>query len=153
MGIEDTKEQQEELKKIIVEIGCGATPFPLFGKRKLKENETYIGIEPDLQTSESARKSLNSFKDITGVENFHVFEKLGEETGLPGNYADEIIVINVAGYRQTALRFDAIAKEAERILKAGGKVRIVETNTPYENPEAIISFFKNAGFKFDKKIN
>lgn len=147
--MERIKEQvmEKEDKKVIVEIGCGLTPFPLSGKRKLKGNETYIGIEPNEKSAQNAKSALNDFKEITGAEKFEIFERLGEKTGLPENYADEIIIINVVGYRETILKFDATAKEAKRVLKKEGLVYIVETNTPYGNPLEIINIFQNNDFK------
>lgn len=149
MGIESVKETEElekEGEKVIVEIGCGKTPFPLFGKRKLKENETYIGIEPDVESAENAKNVLNDHREITGAEKFEIFKRLGEETGLLKNSVDEIVITNVAGYRGIALKFNGIAKEAKRILKDGGLVYIVETNTPYNKPEDLVKLFENNGF-------
>lgn len=155
MGIENVKETEgleKEDKKVIVEIGCGEAPFPLSGKRKLKENETYIGIEPDLRNVKNTRMVLKDLKKFGQVNEFKIYKRIGEKTELPENYADEIVLMNVAGFRNLVLKFDAFAKEAARILKKQGKTYIVETNTPYENPNEIIKFFENGGFKLIEYI-
>jgi len=149
MGIESVNEKEgdeKEPEKIIVEIGCGESPFPLVGKRKLKKNETYIGIDIDSKNVKNTRIILEECKKLTYVNKFKVFEGMGEKTELPENYVDEIILTNVAGYRDTALKFGGIAKETKRILKIGGLVYIIETNTPYEKPKELIKFFENNGF-------
>ena len=99
--------------KVIVEIGCG----PTGGLLKFMEGKLRIGVEP------LANRFLGmGFKNIAQTEILFL-NAFGEEIPLVDGFADIVCLIHSLGHAQDP---ELILNEADRILKIGGEIYILE---------------------------
>ncbi len=92
----------ECLRGPIVDFGCGSGY--LLHRIRAKDAQA-IGID---------------LLPTRAYEDIQYLKRDMRDTGLPGNYASLVISNNIADYFDTPAEFDAIFREADRILQPGG---------------------------------
>lgn len=144
--------EEEVNKKIIIDIGMGSNPFPVGRKkRKIKKDEIYIGIDPsenDIKNSLIVR----DYPEEIGEGKGFILRAEGENLSFKKESVSEITIINLVGFRNYIDILDKIVNESKSVLKPDGKIYIVETNTPYEEPNEIINIFEKAGLKLKEYV-
>ncbi|MCX6811805.1 MAG: methyltransferase domain-containing protein [Candidatus Berkelbacteria bacterium] len=142
-------------KKIIIEIGTGAKPFPIVGKRKIKADEHYIGIEENKRETKAARDTLVIWEMLRGKKSsgkMDVLTTRAQNLPFQDNSVDEVVLSNLFcllhhfkaehAHRDQ----DLILAEINRVLKDGGKLTIIENSTPTPAKEGL-SEIEDAGFR------
>ncbi len=144
--------EKERSKRVILEIGPGPLPFYIDGERKIDKDEIYFGIEPN-------RKSAQWASEMVSAEDGEatILRARGQELPIKNDYIDEVIIKNVFGEPEEKITITRLmenfAKELQRVVKNGGKIIIVETNTPFYTPtKDIAQVFARYGFKVNKEL-
>ena len=103
------------------EFGCGSALFTIALAKKLKKGKVYA---LDIQEEKlSALKGKVALEKITNVTTIHADLEKEKGSTLPDNYLDVVLIPNVLF--QAEDRY-AMIKEANRILKPGGQLVIVD---------------------------
>ena len=111
-GLADRRrELVSDLRGTVVEIGCGTgAMFPYY------EGANVIGIEPDPAFAAKGR-------DAARGKSIEVIEGSGEAMPLPDGAADAAVLALVLC---SVPDEDAVCREVARVVKPGGKVRLIE---------------------------
>lgn len=149
------KEKITTPKRVIIEVGSGSTPFPVFHKaRKVEADELYVGIDLDVDAALTAKQFERYGTIKSGVISF--IAGRGEHLPVKNNTAEEVLLIDVIGNPRVAGRvadkkrlgkfLDPVGREVFRVLKSGGSLKIIESYSPYTVPSQIIDLAQGIGF-------
>ena len=127
--LEFFKSELDQQGKIVVEIGCG----PTGGILKFMKAQLLIGIEP--LSNQFLQKG---FENIVNPKILFL-NSFGEDIPLVNGFADMVCCIHSLGHVQKP---KIVLKEADRILKEGGKLLLLEilrepTQITEEHPIAL----------------
>ncbi|MBI2007535.1 MAG: hypothetical protein HYS83_02455 [Candidatus Blackburnbacteria bacterium] len=155
------KGQEENSKRIIVEIGPGNSPFPVgLNRRQINKSEIYIGIEPHNPHIKDTARWLKK-RDIVGEGEAYMIKAVGGRLPFKGQSANEIVISNLIGHPALSEQgrgfllsetLKKIIEEIGRVLKKGGKATIVETYTPYPATDKLTEVFKENGLRITKHL-
>ncbi|HYE59586.1 MAG TPA: methyltransferase domain-containing protein [Candidatus Kapabacteria bacterium] len=125
----------EQPRKVIVEIGTGGIPYFIKGERKRSPDEMYIATDKDDTAIE-----MNKAYQVGYGTDFESVKAEAEHLPYKDTSVDELIYTNVfslIGYQNIDTQYQtkhvdvmAMLREAHRVLKDHGCVRITETLTP-----------------------
>jgi|SRR3989344_4051775 len=143
---------------LIADFGCGAGFFSIpLGKRVGSNGRVYaLDIRPEaLEAVRAKIKLLHLFN----VETSRADLERERGSGLKSETIDKVIIANILFQTENK---KSIAEEANRILKPGGSVIVVEWNEEKTNAGPILpakvseqeveKIFEEAGFSLAKKI-
>lgn len=123
-------------RKVVVEIGMGEDPFLFIGRRNIARGITYTGIDNKsggmAQYEDPFPGAERELKRIIGLD-FELREGNGSSTHLPDHSVDLVHYSNVFGDGRRAKNI-TLLREAARILRQRGTLRVVENLTPYFHP-------------------
>ena len=125
----------DKKESLIVDIGCGTG---IFTKQLADKKCNVIGIEPNEEMFEKAKKNLYGIK---------VLNETAENTKLKPNSIDIITVAQALHW----FNMQEFTKEAKRILKSDGKIAIIYNNID-DNTE-IIKKYKKIHEKYCSNYN
>lgn len=106
----------KEQKDLIVEIGCGGQPFLEVGRRKIKPNETYLGL--DLGHDQSFLRAKQVTKNLP---NAHILRASATCIPLPDNSARKIVMCNVLGMPDGTYLTRQMIPEIKRVIEKMGR--------------------------------
>ncbi|HUC89504.1 MAG TPA: class I SAM-dependent methyltransferase [Patescibacteria group bacterium] len=126
-----------ERKRIIVEIGCGSSPFATRvapGRRALGPNDRYVGVDnfgDDPKKLDRAQELASTYELANRLEAQRTIQ-YGNADALPfgDREVDEVITVNFFGDHRTQRIHDDVAHEIARVLRQDGQLAVVETLTP-----------------------
>ena len=120
---------------IIADIGCGTG---IFTKQLVEKNCNVIGIEPNKEMYEKARKNLPEIRLINAT---------AENTTLDSNSVDVITIAQALHW----FNIEEFTKEAKRILKQDGRIAIIYNSI--DDSKEIIKEFKQIHKMYCKQYN
>jgi len=133
-SIEAGQEQKEKPRKIVLEVGCGDRPHFLvnrLGYREIGSTGYYIGmdIEGKIQTTKKYLEDQGIKGDVIQADAEGRFFPFRDGS------VDEVILADIlsASASQSNERIKKIFDEADRVLKPGGKILIIEDCFPYNS--------------------
>lgn len=143
----------------VADFGCGAGYFTVLMGKKVGESGRIYALD----VQESSLDSVRGKAKVAGVENIETIranlEVLGS-SGLGDNSQDVVLMANVL-FQST--KKEEVFKEAQRILKSGGRVIVIDWGKgtggfgPPDNLRtddiAMQSLVTSLGFSFLKKID
>lgn len=153
--LEDRKVKLD--KKVILEIGPSETPFPIFGEKKMKDGEYYIGADIDPNKVDETVNLFNLVgfpKDKVQMIGGGVRKNFKRQDGSIGELklplregsVGEVIMSNVIGDPRV-LEIGEIMDEAARVLDPKGEIVVVQTRAylyPFNQLEFLM---KKRGFE------
>lgn len=137
------------------EFGCGSADFAIALAKRLSRGKIYA-----LDIQEEKLSALKGKLSVAKVGNVHtILSDLEAEKGstLENNSMDVILIPNVLFQSENKT---AIIKEAERVLKSGGELLIIDwlKKTPFNqkqkivNPEEVKKIADNLRFSLKKEF-
>lgn len=147
-------------RKAVVEIGMGEDPFIYFVRRRAAYGITYTGIDNRFSGlaffKDPFPEAERKLRKVPGLD-FELRDGNGEATHLPDHSVDLVHFSNVFGDGNVLKNKILLVKEAARIIRQSGTLRVVETITPdfFPLPEirrlamAVGFFQKNRGRETD----
>ncbi|MEK7464315.1 MAG: methyltransferase domain-containing protein [Patescibacteria group bacterium] len=133
---EDETVEKETKRRVFVEIGTHVLPVTWQGAKKFNKDNIYIGI--DISGERVRRAKEKSLMIAEGVgsdkDSLNFINASADKLPLADSSADEVFLGNVLGDPgiKPIDKKKAFLKEAERILKEGGRLIIKENNTPLD---------------------
>lgn len=132
----------------ILEIGCGAAPFPGVGERRLLPGDHYIGVDVRFGESDNIAGVRANVVDATDAMGATAEIRRLDATSLPfGDQAiDETVAVNVFGDPRVPRDVrERLAREMARVTL--GAITIVEAKSPSEMPlDAMVALMRSCGF-------
>lgn len=128
--------EEKPPRRVYIEIGTGTVPAAVWGERRPKENEIYVGIDLDFTALSRARDAAAYAVRAGQMEEGETQFLRADARRLPlaDASADEILLSNLLGYEAKVSPEDRkkIIGEVERVLAPNGKLIIKETITPLD---------------------
>lgn len=153
--------EKDKSRRVILEIGPGETPFPIFGEKKMRKNEYYIGTDIDPNKIEDTVNLLNLVgfpKDKAammagGVRKFIRRDGNISKVRFPFREGSvgEVIMCNIVGDPRIMEVVGEIMEDATRVLEPKGEIIVVQTRAylyPIRDLELSMGRF---GFELTKK--
>lgn len=148
-------------KKVILEIGPSETPYPIFGGKKMKKGEFYIGIDIDPNKLNETVNLMNLIgfpKEETemvigGVRKFTRRNRSIRDLKFPfrNQSVSEVIICNLVNDPRTMGKIGEILKDTARVLKPNGEIVVVQTR-PYICPiEDLMMHMQKHSFELKNK--
>lgn len=136
----------------VVDIGAGTGEYSLLASEKVGPEGSVYAVEVQLSHVDSM-KALFQEKELTNAHVIWADAELPEGTRLKEDIADVVILTNVLFAIEDK---DGLVEEIKRILKAGGKLLVVDWSESFSSigpqPQHIVSkkfseeMFERAGF-------
>lgn len=125
MTREGVVEKEKSPRRVFVEVGTSEVPVPRLGTKKFSDGDIYIGVDVKKSSVRRAKEVIRENKNI------YFLQADAEQLPVGDSSTDELYFGNVFG--DPSISVDEkrkFLKEAERVLKDGGRLVIKETNTP-----------------------
>lgn len=129
----------------VVDYGCGPGLFTLAAARLVGAGGTVYAVDQEPRMVELVARRARQ----AGLANVAAVAGDGRRAALPDAVADFIICVQILHYQKTREDRVAVARDLNRLLKAGGRVVIMQwnprhgaTGVPYE---ALAAILRDAG--------
>lgn len=133
-AVEGSYYQDIEIRQPVLDLGCGDGLFSwvTFRERAF----LLIGIDPEL-------KSLNEARQYPIFS--HLICARGDELPFPAGYFSSTVSNSVLEHIENV---EAVLKEANRVMKSGGKLVVCVPNDNFTQNLSIATFFNRVGLNF-----
>jgi SAM-dependent methyltransferase len=162
------KKESKEPCRVFVDIGSGVFPVAFVGKKEFKDNDYYVGVDRDKKKMKIGFPILDQGEYVGGgfLKNPENLSRVGKNVffinetvhsiPFPDSSVDEVFLGNVLG--EFAIHYvDDFLLQAQRILKPGGTLIVLEIVTPSvaenRDEEGVNNFVEKFGFKKIKEVS
>jgi ubiquinone/menaquinone biosynthesis C-methylase UbiE len=145
----------------VADFGCGSGHYVIEAARRVGKSGKVYGIDIQ-QEMLSFVRSQAGLEHLTNIETIWTDLETPDATRLKENTVDVVIVSNILFQAKNK---EQIVKEAFRVLKAGGKVAVIEWDIEKQpagfgppmdsriSPADSKSLFEKQGFYLEKEFN
>jgi ubiquinone/menaquinone biosynthesis C-methylase UbiE len=151
---EGSQELHETPKNLFVDVGFGTYPVVNDGNKRFEGTNFYLGLDLDPKNIDNWR--CQKHKDNPNVQ-FKLVEgnKDSFHFPLPDEAADEVHIGNVFGIPGAVdnHNLQLLLEESIRILKAGGKLTVLENLTPNYTQDQFEKLLRLFNLKITTSIN
>ncbi|MBU4087052.1 MAG: methyltransferase domain-containing protein [Nanoarchaeota archaeon] len=145
----------------VADFGCGSGHYVIQAAKKVGKSGKVYGIDIQKEMLSYVRAQAN-LEGLTNIETIWTDLETPDATRLRNDSVDLVIISNILFQAEDK---NAVIREAQRILKSGGRVVVIEwdiENLPDKFGPAMDSripsksakdIFERAGFAFEKEFN
>ena len=154
MDLESPASLEQKPRRVFVEIGGGRNPVPLFGTKEFRENDIYLDLDARHEDLRDKHIEFGEKKYLRDKKvKFFFIEANAENMPIQSNSVDEVCFGNILGEeRINHQSIDKFLTEANRILKVGGEIIVLETSTP-PHYTTIRNMVSAKGFELERKLD